>query len=327
MKILRRRLSAEGVKRSFLNEVILPSWWNDSLAEAPGGMREAAAYVCARLGFNLASLMDERHPLALCPQPGVKFKKAAGVTEAEVCQATHYALGVARTVASSLLETPASLVPSPRELRERLLVDAKQPWIGLRDILNASWGLGIPVIHVTKVPAGVKKPDALATMIGDRPVIVVLSARKSPAWIAFMVAHELGHIHHGHVRSGQTLVDEKFDTHDGDRDESQANEFASQLLTGQTDLGLHSHHRLNAFELAASTRVFAARYRVAPGVAALNYAFTTGFWPVANGALRYLEGKENASAEMKDVADAHLSKADLSDDARDYIARATGALG
>lgn len=55
------------------------------------------------------------------------------------------------------------------------------------------------------LPEGAKKPDALTTMAGERPVIVVMNARKSPSWIAFIVAHELGHIHHKHLKAGQTL--------------------------------------------------------------------------------------------------------------------------
>jgi hypothetical protein len=35
------------VKRKFLDKVVLPSWWEDSISATPGGLREAAGYICA----------------------------------------------------------------------------------------------------------------------------------------------------------------------------------------------------------------------------------------------------------------------------------------
>ena len=44
------------------------------------------------------------------------------------------------------------------------------------------------------------------------PIVEGMNGRKSPSWIAFIVAHELGHIHCGHLKPGQTLVDERIET-------------------------------------------------------------------------------------------------------------------
>ena len=96
MKTLRGRLSQAGVPRAFLNKVVLPEWWKDSLAATPGGFREAASFVCARLGYSLASLLDPSEPLVFSGRGAVRYKKASGVTEADVCLSTHFALGVAR---------------------------------------------------------------------------------------------------------------------------------------------------------------------------------------------------------------------------------------
>lgn len=326
MKALRDRLSAVGVKRTFLNEVVLPAWWEDSLAQTSGGFREAASYVCAHLGFSLTTLLDAKQALAFADPGPVKYKKATGVSEKDVALATHYALGVARAAAAAFASQPkAATVPAPEEWRQTLLALSDRPWVCLRHILKAAWDSGIPVIHLKNVPAGAKKPDALTTMVGDRPVIVVMSGRKSPSWIAFIVAHELGHIHRGHLKPGQTLVDEKIETQNGDKDETEANEYASVLLTGQSDLGLHSSRRLDINQLASAAKTFGQNYRVAPGVAALNYGFTTGFWPVANGAVSILEKNDDAAAYLKKALDAHLDADDLSEDSWEWITRATSA--
>lgn len=326
MKVLRSRLSAVGLKRTFLNKVVLPSWWDDSLAESTGGFREGASHVAARLGFPLADLLNHEKPLVMRNPGGVKYKKARGVSEGDVCLMTNYAIGVARAAASAYLEEPpAASVPAAGEWRSALQALSDRPWVCLRHMLEATWRMGIPVLHVRNLPAGARKPDALTTMVGDRPVIVILSGRKSPSWVAFTVAHELGHLHHGHLQAGQTLVDEKIETRDGGPEETEANEYASRLLTGQSDFGLHSSRSLGPAQLATQAKVFGEKYRVAPGVAALNYGFTTGSWGTANGAVTLLEKNDDAAVYLQTAQEAHLDRAALSEDSWEWIARATAA--
>jgi hypothetical protein len=323
MKALRTRLSSVGIKRRFLDTVILPSWWDDAIAATPGGFREAVGHVAAHLGFSLASLLDEDTELTFAGHGGVKFKKAKGIAEDDVSLATHYAIGVGRTVASALDDVPLGAVPNPEEWRKELLAMCEGHWVCLRRILQATWQRGIPVIHLRNLPPGSKKPDALTTMVGERPVIVVFKNSKSPSWIAFIVAHELGHIHHKHLKAGQTLVDEKIDQKSDEADEGEANDFALSLLTGFDNLGLNSTRSLSIPLLAEAAKRFGSRYRVAPGVAALNYGFTTKEWALANGAVSLLEKNEDAGKDLKKAMDDHLDLDALSDDSREWITRAT----
>lgn len=324
MKLLRTRLSAAGVKPKFLNTVVLPSWWTDSIANSEGGFREGASYISSRLGFSLKGLLDGHEALDFAHQDGVKFKKSKEVTEEDVNLATNCALGVARSVASAFAERPPALeVQEPSAWREKLLTISNRPWVCLRHILQESWKLGIPVIRVENIPTGAKKPDALTAMVGERPVIVVLNGRKSPSWIAFIVAHELGHVHYKHLKAGQTLVDEKIDQQDREKEEVAANDYAANLLTGHSNLGLHTTRRLTAQELADQATIFGENYRIAPGVAALNYGFTTGFWPVATGAVSILERDDDAGKDLKAAMKSHLSRDDFSEDAWEWVARAT----
>lgn len=163
-------------------------------------------------------------------------------------------------------------------------------------------------------------------MVGERPVIVVLNARKSPSWIAFIVAHELGHVHHKHLKPGQTLVDEKIDKKADEKDEGEANDFAIRLLTGFSDLGLNSTRSMGMAQLASAATAFGQKYRIAPGVAALNYGFTTGVWSVANGAVSLLEKGDDAAKDLKKAMDAHLDLDAISEDSREWITRATSAF-
>ena len=324
MKVLRARLSKVGVKRKFLNETVLPSWWDESLALTPGGFREGVAYIAAHLGYSLKSLLDPNEDLAFSQAGKVKYKKAKDKTDEDVCLATQVALGLARSVAKAFSDQPDfTEIPEPTEWRTKLLEKSDKPWICLRHILQFSWEAGIPVVRLTNLPANAKKPDALTTMVGDRPVIVILNARKSPSWIAFIVAHELGHIHHGHLKPGQTLVDAKIDSQSDEKDEIEANEYAATLLTGFSDLGLNSSSKLKSSQLAEQAGNFGEKYRVAPGVAALNYGFTTGIWPVATGALALLEKGDDAGADLNKAMLAHLDEDEVSEEAREWISRTT----
>jgi Zn-dependent peptidase ImmA (M78 family) len=324
MVALRTRLSLAGVKRGFLNKVVLPAWWDDTIAQESGGFREAAGYIAAYLGFSLESLVDSRKELAYAQRAGVKYKKAVGVSHSDVHLATQYALGVARTAAAAFSDAAhAAPVPQPEEWRRELLEISDKRWVCLRHILKATWGLGIPVIQVKNMPDGSKKPDALTTMVGSRPVIVVMNGRKSPSWIAFIVAHELGHIHHKHLKADETLVDEKINSKTEEANEIEANDFAALLLTGHRNLGLHSSSILSPAQLAKEAKAFGKDYRIAPGVAALNYAFTTAAWPLAMAAVGILEKNDDAATYLKAALETNFPSYDLSEESREWILRAT----
>ncbi len=326
MTELRSRLSKAGVKRKFLNEVVLPEWWDDSIALSPGGFREATAYVCSFLGYSLISLLSPSQELTFTRQSGVKYKKGKGATVAEVALATQYAQGVARSVAAAYVDkAPVGKLPEPKAWRDALLKKSGSNWITLDQILEAAWTQGIPVIHLKNFPTTGKKPDALVTMVVDRPVIVVLSGRKSPSWLAFIIAHELGHIHNKHVKPGETLVDEKMDAEADEVEEVEANDFAVNLLTGSGTLGLNTSRAMSPPCLSALCKEFSSNYRVAPGVVALNYAFTSGQWPLAMAALAMLEPRADAGKETKHAMKAYLNPDDLSEESWEWINRATSA--
>jgi hypothetical protein len=69
---------------------------------------------------------------------------------------------------------------------------------------------------------------------------------------------------------------------------------------------------------------FGKKYRVAPGVAALNYGFTTGAWPVAIAALSNLEKGDDARLDLCKGMTDHLSPGEVSEDSWEFISRLTG---
>jgi hypothetical protein len=209
-------------------------------------------------------------------------------------------------------------------LRGQLLGSSPQPWITLPQLLRTAWLAGIPVLPLCNLPAGAKKPDALTTMIGDRPVIVVLSGRKSPSWLAFIIAHELGHVFRRHIQPGHTLVDEKIDAASSDAEEREANAYGLQLITGHGSLKLVSSGNAPTIAgLVAAAESFGRAHRMAPGVAALNYGFANDRWPVAVGAVSVLEKGEDATAQLRAAMMEHLKEDDFSGEAWAWVKRAT----
>ena len=79
--------------------------------------------------------------------------------------------------------------------------------------------------------------------------------------------------------------------------------------------------------MALAATSFGRRYRIAPGVAALNYGFTTRRWAIANGAVARLEGNVDTGEIIRDALRRWLKSVDLNDDAREWLRRNNGCGG
>ncbi|MEO8616806.1 MAG: ImmA/IrrE family metallo-endopeptidase [Luteolibacter sp.] len=314
MTKLRTRLFTAGISKSFLENSVLPSWWEESLAMEPGGFREIVGHISSYLGFSMSSLMNPERKLE-CPVSGnVKYKKKKNVDPQEITVATNIGISVARSIARSFPDEEApEQVPAACELRERLLTGNKKEWLELNDILAASWDMGIPVVFVSNLPSATK-PDALTTFIGDRPVIVVMEAQKSPSRISFTIAHELGHIHFKHLESGQTLVDESIDRSSVENEEQQANNYAKALLTGKETTNFQTGTPIKAAVLKNMALGSAKIHKINPGVVLWNYAFNTGFWGPSVNAIKAIEGSRDAAKEITKVLKSRIDEGNISSD-------------
>ena len=103
-------------------------------------------------------------------------------------------------------------------------------------------------------------------------------------------AHELAHIALGHIDDEGVLIDESVKHNVQDKEETDANAFAVELLTGNAESRFHTSGSWpNAHQLAEAAVSIAKESRIDPGHIVLNYAHTMGktFWPVANAALGF----------------------------------------
>ncbi len=323
-KALGLALSRLGLKPKYLKDTVLPSWWEPSVAADRNGFLETVALIHRRTGLDLPSLMAGV-PMWKGGGSVVKFKKSSRKSEDDVKTCQMLARQAAEVVASAMATPMPNQFPEVRELHAILKDQGVCPWVGLDDLAAWCWKNGIPVIHLHNLPVGCQKPDGLVVRTSSgRPVIVLCHASVRPAWQIFIIAHELGHIALGHVPEGGVLVDSGLEQSTNETEEVEANRYAVELLTGQPDLGLTSSGQMNASALATSARRFGERNRINPGVAALNWGFTTGNWVVANGAVKILEGKQDALKVMRQAGAAGLEWSKVSSDVAEWLERMTG---
>jgi hypothetical protein len=174
------------------------------------------------------------------------------------------------------------------ELRMQLLAPGR-PYVALQDLVAASWGIGIPVVHLRVFPWRRKRMAAMTVRVGERSFILLSKDADYPAWIAFYLAHELGHIALGHVDADHALVDLDVGdsvSHDDD-EENAADGWGLELLTGRSQpVVLSKHGHRSARELARISLTSGPELRIEPGTLALCFGYSTGHWATANGALK-----------------------------------------
>ena len=123
MPALLSRLKRIGFDEAFLRQVVLPDWWEDSLAEDATSRAQIELRVAQRLSLPLIDVADPRKPLLLPPATEVRLKRAkAGTERADVTPgiiAARNAVALALPHLRDVPALPANLTAS--ELRHWIL--------------------------------------------------------------------------------------------------------------------------------------------------------------------------------------------------------------
>ena len=321
MPDLYRRLRAVGLTRPFVRKTVLPDWWDDEVAANPAGYAEGLTLLSRHLGLDLATLRDPSRPVAFRDFGVCKYKKSKDATEDDLALARAMATRAAQLACVAATETPVPPPPSAAQIRREIL-GRGEPWVDLDNLADYCWSLGIPVIHLSSFPK--KRPDGLSAQFEGRPVIVLCRNAKSPAWMLFILAHELGHIALGHIEGDGVLLDESMDDNVQDQEETAANEFAIELLTGDSHCRFGIGGRWPAARQLAETSLEIGRQRrIDPGHVILNHAKSIGggFWAVANAALALIESKKNALKIVRGKMGEHLDWPSLPEDSSEFLMR------
>lgn len=257
----------------------------------------AEAAVSKILGYRISDLRSGA-PLPDLALRTPKFKRSAGVTPKELGPAVAIAERAAGLTVPFLRGVPEFILPeSAKVVREETLSKART--VDLGSLLDYCWSHGIVVLPVTRFPRGAKKFDAMALFVGSRPVIALASRKTGPPWLAFPLAHDLGHIVHQHVtENSRPLTDTNLESAADDDEEKEANDFALELLGGERELGLPPRVGTTAERLARMALDAQRQTGVDPGFYVLAFGYKIGDrWPVANKALGEL-GLNHGGEEM-----------------------------
>lgn len=324
MQSLYKRLSAAGYDRKFVRECVLPDWWEDSLGSVPANCAIAEIAVSRMLGFSIQDLRNPDQPLARPGIGDVRLKRIKGSKPAEMAPAIVLAQQAANIINAYLTDMPPFKgVDDPLSVRATIL--ETNPAVDLGALVDYAWSRGIAVFHLKRLPRLSKRFSGLAMFCDDRPVDVLASGSDSPPWLAFHLAHELGHILLGHVRQGGApLADGEFKNLECEADEKEADRFALTVLTGKPEPKFTPVLGLRAHALADRARHIEQEHGVNAGTVALIYGLTANRMPVAQNALKHMQMDRGAHAILSAALQRHLPE-DLPETVEGFTALAGAA--
>jgi len=319
MKDLYERLKDVGFDANFVRYRILPDWWEDDLASTASNRALAEAAISRMLKFPIGQLRNPKSTLKLPPISSVRLKRNKGVDAKSVLPAILLAEQTARSLVAVLAAVDPFQGPiSAAQARKTIL--AKRHFVDLAGLLDFAWQHGVAVLHLAELPKATKKFSGMAMFCVESPVIVLACGRDSPPWVAFHLAHELGHILLGHVTVGSSpLADGDIDQLDQDTDERAADEFACAVLTGFPTLDAKAVFGLTADKLVDVAKRFAAANSIDPGTVALVYGRNANRIPVAQNALKMMGLDHGAHTKIGTALAKHLQGGDLPESTERFL--------
>jgi hypothetical protein len=324
--VLRRRLKDVGLSDPAVNAA-WPTWWSDAAEASPSAATELRFSLARKLGLDPRSLIDDRISPRFVWRDEARFKHRTNEDEQELSAITSFGTALANILVSATPSTGQSL-PSAAKLREMLL--RNRPFVGLSDLLSVSWSVTIPVIHLRVFPREKKRMAAMVVSTENRSAILLGKDSDYPAHVAFYLAHELGHVALGHLKSGNVLVDldSVLKAPTDDAEEMQADQFALELLTGKVQpLVLPYARRYTASQLARDAIRAASEHHIEPGTLALCFGYSTGDWATVNAAMRNIYRQPKPVwTEVNLVAQHELLLDNVSDDNSSYVSAVMGHL-
>lgn len=328
-KIIYDQLKEFGLTRAQVRK-LLPAWWVPEAEKHADGIAELCALIGRRLSLDVTALMNGQVKRKAAASLAYKHRVAA--TPQSLQGATSIALSLAAAV-SEAITTAYTPIPTSPEIFAEQVRKGGDGLVGLRSLISTCWAMGIPVVPMPNLPVGLRKMDGAVINVNSRPVILISKKKSSQAWLAFIVAHEIGHIGRRHLDRNSSIIDVSLQEQatyetdaEGDQQEREADEYALGLLGGAAleEVVSKWSTRASPAEIAVNARMFHKSLGVETGHLVLRYAFRTKRWPDAISALKYLKEDADAEAVMREALLQNLDFDLISDDLRDLVFQVTG---
>lgn len=325
----KKRLIRQAGLSSAIVDAAWPEWWSEQADASDSAKTELRFSIARKLGLDPRTLLDDQAPRWIW-EDAARFKSFRGDVQGHQPAISSFGMALGRILLAAAepvdAEFPAHL--GPADLRAMLL--RNRPIVGLMELLQLAWGLGIPVIHLRAYPLSAKQMSAMSVRINGRFVIFLAKDSQYPAPSAFHLAHELGHIFLDHLAPGQSIVDlgglGDPEDEDADDEEQQADAFAMELLTGDPELRLEIEGEGRAARrLAEQARAIEQQYRIEAGVVALSYGFQTTNWATAIASLSHIYQQPfPVWKAVNRIAERNIRWSELEDESESYVRAVMG---
>lgn len=306
----------------------VPEWWDDEAAADEGGLLELQIVLARRLNVALESLR------AVAPKPEFRaatrrFKTIHPEGSTQLAVAAGIGHGLAHVLAGACTADALQEQLTATDIRAYIL--KKYPAVTLVGLCEWLWVHGIPVVHILNWPNQLRRPDAMCVRVGARPVVLVVRKETAPARLAYLVAHEIGHIMSGHLKADNNavLVDDTLPVDEQgfakDEDEKLADAFAMELLGGDALMAACNQvgKQQEEVKLAAAALKASKGNGLDAGQVILGWARLSKDWKLAGIAMRYLMTTQAAPIVVNDVAKGYIDLHAPSSDGLDHLTRLT----
>jgi hypothetical protein len=248
------------------------------------------------LDVAVSTVRDPNATLALPAYAGARLRRVRDIDDHRLAPAIHATLKIAAAVVRNLRdprEGPHQLPADGHAWREAV---ADSRAVTLTALLRDLWDRGIPVLPIEALPT--PSFQGLAGVVEGRPVIALGHRHDEPGRVAFIVAHEAGHIAAGHCEPDRPVVDEQDEIADADALELWADDFARQVLLGPSPPELGTTDR--DFRALAAEAIDRERETGAEASALLfSWARRSGDYGTATLAVRALYRAKGARKTMR----------------------------
>lgn len=226
---LMARLSRAGFKREFVASAVLPDWWDVETARDDSVLPELELRIARFLEAPITQVRDPHVPLSAPPRPRAQLRRRRGIDRGQIEPAIHAAIAIASAVVRNLREPMPVRMPPADPFVWRSELRPSGGAVTLDDVSRDLWARGIPVVPIDLLPT--PKFQGAACFVESRPVVLVGHRNDEPARVAFLLAHEAGHLAAGDCTPDSPVIDED-ETLDSSEMELRADRYAEAVLIG-----------------------------------------------------------------------------------------------
>ena len=301
-----RRLSKAGFSKDFVQRAILPDWWDEQCSDDPRLVQDIEIRIARFLGQSLHTVSSRRDTLEPPPYSGAQLRRVRGTDPSRLAAAMHAAVRIATATVRNLrvsVSLPQPLPPDGLQWRARIMTHHEAP--KLTDIVKDLWQHGIPVVPIDLLPT--PSFQGMACIVADRPVILLGHNHDEPGRVAFIVAHEAGHIAAGDCTKGCPVVDEEDEIPDSVEIERRADRYATRVLVGDaSDQSTATLGSMDFKTLAQNAIATEEQTGADASFVIFSWARQTGDYATATMAVKALYRHTGARRQLHQLFDRHV---------------------